>query len=136
MIADKLGDKSRFRSLQIGVSQESFGGSIQKNMSWSGPNRPLPPEELPHRLFDRLFGARDQGWINRKRSILDAVQQDANLLGKGLPKEDQQRLDEHLSSIRDLERSVASLPPNYQEGHGSRRGVRLEGLAARRQAAK
>jgi Protein of unknown function (DUF1552) len=115
LIADKLSDKSRFRSLQIGVSQESFGGSIQKNMSWSGLNRPLPPEELPHRLFDRLFGARDHGWINRKRSILDAVQQDANLLSKGLPKEDQQRLDEHLSSIRDLERSVASLPPNYMK---------------------
>ena len=75
----RLGDNSRFRSLQIGVSQESFGGSIQKNMSWAGPNRPLPPEEIPHRLFDRLFGAREQGWINRKRSILDAVRQDATL---------------------------------------------------------
>ena len=115
LIADKIGNESRFRSLQIGVSQESFGGSIQKNMSWSGANRPLPPEELPHRLFDRLFGARDQGWVNRKRSILDAVQQDAKLLSKNLPKEDEQRLDEHLSSIRDLERSVASLPPEYQK---------------------
>ena len=115
LVADKLGNESRFRSLQIGVSQESFGGSIQKNMSWSGPNSPLPPEELPHRLFDRLFGARDQGWINRKRSILDAVQQDAKLLSKNLPKEDEQRLDEHLSSIRDLERSVASLPPEYKK---------------------
>lgn len=115
LIADKLGDNSRFRSLQIGVSQESFGGSIQKNMSWSGPNRPLPPEEIPHRLFDRLFGARDQGWMNRKRSILDAVQQDARLLSKNLPREDEQRLDEHLSSIRDLERAVASLPPDYQK---------------------
>src|SRR5579862_265066 len=115
ILARRMADNMRFRSLQIGVSQESFGGSIQKNMSWSGLNRPLPPEELPHRLFDRLFGARDQGWINRKRSILDAVQHDANLLSKGLPKEDQQRLDEHLSSIRDLERSVASLPPNYMK---------------------
>jgi hypothetical protein len=115
LVSDKIGDKSRFRSLQIGVSQESFGGSIQKNMSWSGPNRPLPPEEIPHRLFDRLFGARDQGWMNRKRSILDAVQQDAKLLGENLPKEDQQRLDEHLSSIRDIERAVASLPPDYQK---------------------
>jgi hypothetical protein len=114
LVADKLGNESRFRSLQIGVSQESFGGSIQK-MSWSGPNSPLPPEEIPHRLFDRLFGARDQGWINRKRSILDAVQLDAKLLSKNLPKEDEQRLDEHLSSIRDLERSVASLPPEYSK---------------------
>lgn len=115
VIARKIGDKSRFRSLQIGVSQESFGGALQKNMSWMGPNRPLPPEEIPHRLFDRLFGAKDQGWIERKRSILDAVRQDAALLRKGLPKEDESRLDEHLSSIRDLERAIASLPPEYRK---------------------
>src|SRR5215471_2608183 len=36
VIAGKIGDESRFRSLQIGVSQESFGESMQRNMSWSG----------------------------------------------------------------------------------------------------
>jgi hypothetical protein len=115
MLAGKIGGNSRFRSLQIGVSQESFGGATQKNMSWAGPNRPLPPEEIPHRLFDRLFGARDLGWIARKRSILDAVAKEGALLRKGLPKEDEMRLDEHLSSIRDLERAIVSLPPDYQK---------------------
>ena len=115
VLAGKIGGNSRFRSLQIGVSQESFGGAIQKNMSWAGPNRPLPPEEIPHRLFDRLFGARDLGWVNRKRSILDALAKDGAMLRKGLPKEDEMRLDEHLSSIRDLERAIASLPPDYQK---------------------
>jgi len=115
VLAARIGGNSRFRSLQIGVSQESFGGAIQKNMSWAGPNRPLPPEEIPHRLFDRLFGARDLGWVNRKRSILDALSKDGARLRKGLPKEDEMRLDEHLSSIRDLERAVASLPPDYQK---------------------
>src|SRR6266480_6483636 len=115
VIAGRIGANSRFRSLQIGVSQESFGGALQKNMSWAGPNRPLPPEEIPHRLFDRLFGARDLGWVNRKRSILDALAKDGALLRKGLPKEDAMRLDEHLSSIRDLERAVAELPPDYQK---------------------
>src|SRR5262245_18158920 len=114
-LAAKLGDNSRFRSLQIGVSQESFGGSIQKNMSWAGPNRPLPPEEIPHRLFDRLFGAREQGWINRKRSILDSVRDDAARISKGLPKEDALRMDEHLSSVRELERAIVSLPPEYRK---------------------
>jgi hypothetical protein len=114
-LAAKVGGDSRFRSLQIGVSQESFGGAIQKNMTWAGANRPLPPEEIPHRLFDRLFGAKDLGWINRKRSILDAVAREGALLRKGLPKEDEMRLDEHLSSIRDLERAIASLPPDYQK---------------------
>jgi hypothetical protein len=115
IIARKLAGETRFRSLQIGVSQESFGSSIHKNMSWSGPDRPLAPEEVPHRLFDRLFGAKDQGWVDRKRSILDAVYQDANLLRKDLPREDAQRLDEHLASIRDLERAITSLPPEYRQ---------------------
>jgi uncharacterized protein DUF1552 len=37
------------------------------------------------------------------------------MLRQGLPKEDAMRLDEHLSSIRDLERAVAELPPNYRK---------------------
>ena len=115
VLAARIGAESRFRSLQIGVSQESFGGALQKNMTWAGPNRPLPPEEIPHRLFDRLFGAKNLGWINRKRSILDALAKDGAMLRQGLPKEDAMRLDEHLSSIRDLERAVTELPPNYRE---------------------
>ena len=74
MIAAKIGGDSRFRSLQIGVAQESFGESMQRNMSWAGYERALPPEMIPHRLFDRLFGEREEGWVNRKRSILDAIQ--------------------------------------------------------------
>src|SRR5258706_1736292 len=47
VIASKLGADSRFRSLQIGVSQESFGLSMQRNMSWAGYERALPPEMIP-----------------------------------------------------------------------------------------
>jgi hypothetical protein len=114
-IAAKIGGETRFRSLEIGVSQESFGESIQRNMSWAGYDRALPPEMLPNKLFDRLFGARDAGWIARKKSVLDAVQQDAAGLKKALGQEDKTRLDDHLSSIRDVERAIASLPPNYRE---------------------
>ena len=56
MLAEKLGGESRFRSLQIGVSQESFGESIQRNMSWAGRDRALPRRDDPAPLFDRLFG--------------------------------------------------------------------------------
>jgi len=114
VIAAKLGDDSRFRSLQIGVAQESFGESMQRNMSWAGYERALPPEMIPHRLFDRLFGEREEGWVNRKRSILDTVSQDASLLKKKLPSDDQIRVDEHLAGIRDLERAIAGLPPEYR----------------------
>jgi len=113
-IAAKIGGEQRFRSLQIGVSQESFGESIQRNMSWAAYERALPPEMIPHKFFDRLFGQREEGWVNRKRSILDAVRDDAAALKKQLPKDDRSRLDEHLAGIRDLERAIAGLPPVYQ----------------------
>jgi hypothetical protein len=114
VIAAKIGGDSRFRSLQIGVAQESFGESMQRNMSWSGYERALPPEMIPHRLFDRLFGEREEGWVNRKRSILDAISKDASSLKQNLPTDDQNRLDEHLSGIRDLERAIAALPEEYR----------------------
>ncbi|RPI80724.1 MAG: DUF1552 domain-containing protein [Planctomycetaceae bacterium] len=112
-IAAQIGKDSRFRSLQIGVCQESFGESIQRNMSWADRDRPLPPEMLPHRLFDRLFGSKEHHWIERKKSILDAVSGEATSLKLQLGHADQQRLEEYLSSVRSLERSIASLPPEY-----------------------
>ena len=115
VIAERIGGESRFRSLQIGVCQESFGESIQRNMSWAGRDRPLPPEMIPHRLFDTLFGSKEQYWIERKKSILDAVRNDANALKTKLGQGDRRRLDEYLSSVRSLERSVASLPPEYSQ---------------------
>ena len=113
MIASRIGGETRFRSLQIGVSQESFGESIQRNLSWAARDRALPPEMFPHKLFDRLFGARDEGWVARKRSVLDAVMEDAKILKNSLGGQDQLRVDEHLASIRDVERAVATLPPEY-----------------------
>jgi hypothetical protein len=114
-IAARIGGDSRFRSLQVGVSQESFGESIQRNLSWGGYDRALPPEMIPHKLFDRVFGKRDEGWINRKKSVLDAIRQDAANLKQVLGRSDQTRLDEHLTSIRDIERAISTLPPEYME---------------------
>jgi hypothetical protein len=110
VIAAKIGGDSRVRSLQIGVAQESFGESMQRNMSWAGYERALPPEMIPHRLFDRLFGQREEGWVNRKRSILDAIQQDATALKKKLPTDDQTRLEEHLSGIPDFDGDMKDWP--------------------------
>jgi len=113
-VAAKIGKDSRFSSIQIGVSQESFGESIQRNMSWAGYDRPLPPQMLPNKLFDYLFGAREEGWVNRKRSILDAVREDAVALKNQVPKDDAVRVDEQLQAVRDLERAIAGLPPEYR----------------------
>ena len=113
LVANKIGVDTRFRSLQLGVCQESFGTSIQRNMSWAAKNRPLPPELIPHRLFDRLFGTRDYGWIERKTSVLDAVGEQARRLRGSLGKEDSRRVDGYLASIRDMERAIAGLPEEY-----------------------
>ena len=115
VLARKIGGDSRFRSLQIGVCQESFGEAIQRNLSWADRDRPLPPEMVPHRLFDRLFGGREQGWINREKSILDSVRGETASLESRLGSEDKSRLDEYLTSVRELERSIASLPPDYKQ---------------------
>ena len=113
IVAAKIGTKTRFRSLQIGVGQESHGENIHRNMSWAGFERALPPEVIPHNLFDRLFGVKDEGWVNRKKSVLDLVSGDVTALAPALGQADRRRLDEHLTSVRDLERAIASLPPDY-----------------------
>ena len=115
ILAGKLGGKSRFRSLQIGVCQESHGESIHRNMSWAGYDRALPPELVPHNLFDRIFGAKESGWLRRKQSVLDAVRDDFTDLNSTLGRQDQRRLEEHLASVRDIERAILSLPPEYKQ---------------------
>jgi hypothetical protein len=115
VIAREIGSETRFRSLQVGVCQESFGESVQRNMSWADRDRPLPPEMLPKRLFNRLFGAKDADWIDRKKSVLDLVRDDATKVRGNLGRTDQLRMDEYLSSLRDVETAVASLPPEYHQ---------------------
>lgn len=113
VLAARIGAETRFRSLEIGVCQESFGHSIQRNLSWAGRDRPLPPEMIPHKLFDRLFGTRDYGWVQRKKSVLDAVYKDGTRLQKSLGGEDTRRVDEYLTSVRDIERAIVQLPREY-----------------------
>ena len=114
VIAGRIGGQSRFRSLQVGVCQESHGESIHRNMSWAGYDRALPPELIPHNLFERIFGRKEPSWIEHKQSILDAVRDEFADLNAKLGQQDKQRLDQHLSSVRDLERAITSLPPEYK----------------------
>jgi hypothetical protein len=113
VIAAGMAGKTRFNSLQVGVCQESHGENIHRNMSWAGPDRALPPEMIPQNLFDRLFGVRDESWVNRKKSVLDAVREDLGDLTSTVGQTDRHRLDEHLTSVRDLERAISSLPSDY-----------------------
>jgi Protein of unknown function (DUF1552) len=113
VVAGAMRGETRFRSLQVGVCQESHGENIHRNLSWAGYDRALPPEMIPQNLFDRLFGVRDQSWVGRKKSVLDAVREDLADLQPSLGQPDRQRLDEHLTSVRELEKAISSLPSDY-----------------------
>src|SRR5258708_27234179 len=121
LLAAEIGAKSRVHSLQIGVAQESHGENVHRNMSWAGFDRALPPEMIPQNLFDRLFGVKNTSWVNRKKSVLDLVKDDVAELQPVLGKADQARLDEHLSSVRDLERAISSPLPTTARTSSRRR---------------
>ena len=83
-------------------------------MSWAGYDRALPPEMLPQPALRPSLRFPRCRLDQPQASVLDAVQEDAAGLRNALGREDQTRLDEHLSSIRDLERAIATLPPEYR----------------------
>ena len=56
-------------------------------MSWAGYERALPPEMIPHNLFDRIFGTKEQSWVDRKKSVLDAVRDDFKDMNAALGKQ-------------------------------------------------
>jgi hypothetical protein len=67
LIAGKIGGSSRFRSLQIGVCQESHGESIHRNMSWAGYERALPPEMIPHKAGSTVRKACSMPFVTTSR---------------------------------------------------------------------
>ncbi|HUQ72285.1 MAG TPA: DUF1552 domain-containing protein, partial [Planctomycetaceae bacterium] len=77
---------------------------------------PLPSENSPRRLFDRLFVPESSGdraaalkRYAERRSLLDAVATEAKSLDKKLGTNDRRKLDEYLSSVRETEKQVERL---------------------------
>ena len=112
ILAREIGGDTAFRSLEVGVAPSVPG------LSFSGPDARNPPVWDPAALFERLFGAtfRAPGdepiidpTLSLRRSVLDAVADDAGRLRTRLGVVDQQRLDQHLDSVRDLELRIARL---------------------------
>jgi hypothetical protein len=112
IIASAVGGETLYRSLELGVQPGV------KGLSFTGPDGRNPPESDLPRLFERLFGAgfRAPGddtppdpRLALRRSVLDAVLQDAQALKPRLGTVDRARLDQHLTAVRDLEQRVARL---------------------------
>jgi len=72
-------------------------------VSWSSKNTPIAPEVYPRAVFDRLF---DTGRLLRDKSVLDAVLAQSRDLRRNLGALDQQKLDEFMTGVRDLEQRI------------------------------
>jgi hypothetical protein len=75
------------------------------HISWSSPTTPTPLEVYPALAFDQLFKNKAQAG---DESVLDAVLQDAKGLRRGISRLDQQKLDEYLNSVREVEKRIES----------------------------
>lgn len=117
IIASRIGSSTRFRSLE-------FGAEAGHGLSYNGPDNLNPPETSPLAFFQRVFGSdfREPGEnvdpdprLGLRRSVLDAVMDDATRVQAMLGAADQARLEQHLDGIRQLELRIARLeedPPD------------------------
>lgn len=120
VVASSIKAQLRFRSLEVGVSRSvtTGEGTTLRYLSHNGPDNPNPAEYSPQALFTRLFGpgfrAPDQAQpvdprLKLRRSVLDAVRQDASSLKLRLGVNDQRRMEQHLDSIRALETQILAI---------------------------
>lgn len=120
--AARYGHLTRLPSLELacdavrksGACDSGYSCAYEYNMAWRSPSVPLSPESNPRLVFERLFGAGSPGErranfkkrLEQQRSILDFVLEDAKDLGRELGGRDRDKLDEYLTSIREIERQI------------------------------
>ena len=123
VVANKIGHLTRFASLELtcdvvrksGECDSGYACAYEYNLAWQSANQPLAPEHNPQFAFERLFGdgARNERVANLKRreyeqhSILDYVLDDAKTLNTKLDGRDRQKLDQYLTSVREIEQRIA-----------------------------
>ena len=110
LIAQKTGDQTKVPSLVLAC--EPSTAAVHKNysmlysshISWSTPTTPTPLELYPALAFDRLF---KDGGSKHDASVLDAVLEEARSLEGKVSYSDRRKLQEYLSSVREVEQRLA-----------------------------
>ncbi|MBX7101501.1 MAG: DUF1552 domain-containing protein [Myxococcaceae bacterium] len=124
LLVRELKPTTRFASLQWGAGQPApcdFGPSTctyTQCISWKGAGEPLGPVTSPLTAFNQLFAGSGEGATEAERarrrgslkSVLDTVSGEAKSLKGQLSKGDGVRLDEYLSSVRELELRLTTPP--------------------------
>jgi hypothetical protein len=121
--ARALRGRTRLPSLELGCESGSGVGACDTgyscaythNISWASATVPMPKEVNPRAVFDRLFAGADAGLnaeqkelrSRRRLSVLDFVRDDTQRLQQRLGARDNEKLDEYLTGIRELEQSIA-----------------------------
>jgi hypothetical protein len=110
VLAAHLGEETAQPSLVLGCEQPitgyhetNFSMAYSSHISWQDANSPVPMEVYPSLAFDSLF---DNQGSRRTISILDRVQEQAASLSRRVSQADRAKLDEYLSSVREVEKRV------------------------------
>jgi hypothetical protein len=121
VVANVVGKNTRFPSLEVGMEDARQAGDCDSgyscaytnNLAWRSDTQPLPPILNPRVLFERLFGSgtpmtpEARALQNKyRRSILDFVSEDTRKLETDLGPTDRRKLDQYLSSIREVEHQI------------------------------
>jgi hypothetical protein len=130
LAAQKIGSQTRFPSLELGIERGLNAGNCDSgyscaysaNISWRTESTPMAKEVNPRLVFERLFAGEVKGEAASARarrgryqlSVLDFVMEDASRLKTRLGTTDQRKLDEYLSSVRELELRIARTDGNQQ----------------------
>ena len=111
VIAEHTRGQTRVPSLVLGTEQpiaaihKNYSMIYSSHISWTSATTPTPLELYPALAFDRLF--RSQG-ARTDKSVLDAVMEDASDFRRKVSGADRHRLDEYLTSVREVEQQIES----------------------------
>jgi hypothetical protein len=104
--AEALGQQTRFSTLNLGVNIDK----ANRSLSWTRDGVLLPAEDSPAALFRKMFiqGDAKQTALSLNRlqergSVLDVLSEDMRGFQRGLSALDRSRLDQYLTSVRELE---------------------------------
>lgn len=119
LAASKIGDRTRLPSIELGCEHGPSAGNCDSgyscayssNISWRDETTPMAKLIDPAAAFERLFGdatqaAAQQERLSRRQSILDFVMQDTRDLAKKLGAEDQRKLDQYQTAVREIEQRI------------------------------